>query len=152
VHGAEGNVIYDMVNEHFDFGRTGFSFVAEVFLLTNGILPNQEKCNRLANLALEILENSWTEMLNFQGSVGDFFIQKYFRTLKEEEIYHDIPLMLKYQIMDYYEKEMCIWNASETWFDISSNLHASMGGNAGSQYLTWGRHGYKAVFDFITVS
>lgn len=148
VHGVKNNIIYEINNGTYKFGVTGFDDKLPLFLQSDAITVNQYKCEDFAFLALENLFSNYEEMSRFNGSIGDFFIRKF----KNSSLYN-IPenQVLGDQMIDFYEKEMNIWNGSETWFDLSAQLHCVSGFNEGLQYLTWKRDGYKEFFKYLTV-
>ena len=148
VHGAKSNIIYEINNGTYKFGVTGFDDKLPLFLQSNAVPVDQYKCENFAFLALETLFSNYKEMSKFDGSIGDFLIGKF----KNSSIYK-FPgdQDLGDELIDYYEKEMNVWNGSETWFDLSAKLHCISGFNEGLQYLTWKRDGYKEFFKYLTV-
>lgn len=149
-HGQTRNVIYELVNKHFTFGDTGFDNTDETYHLSTGKLADQKQCVKLASLAETIMENSYTEMERYNGSLGDFFVTKYQAGLKDAR-FNTISADLTNQMLDYSHKETNADFASPTWFDISAKLNAQSSSASGNQFLTWKTQGFKRVFDFITV-
>lgn len=151
VHGQNKNVIFELAQKGFQFGDTGFDDTDEDFLLSNGVRANQKQCLKLGSLSDLILERSYPEMENFNGSLGDFFTTKYRQGLRGAKL-SAIPAALANQMLDYCHKETNSLFASPTWFDISARLNALSDSANGSQYLTWRTQGFQTAFDFITVS
>lgn len=149
VHGETNNVVFDLINGGFDFGDTGIDLTPSIFQNSDGTPADQKQCARLNKLSEEILVD-YKGQSRFKGSLGDFFTQEYRKDLKAAK-YNDISLDLSNQILDFYEKEINIWNGSHTWFDISAWGNTISGVNDGNQYLTWRDKGYITVFDFLTV-
>ncbi|KAL7036438.1 hypothetical protein ACKWTF_008810 [Chironomus riparius] len=147
VHGVKNNTIYEINNGTYKFGVTGFDDKLPLFLQSDAIPVNQYKCENFAFLALENLFSNYKEMSKFNGSIGEFLIMKF-----KNSSYYNIPedQELGDQMIDFYHKEMNIWNGSETWFDLSAQLHCVSGFNEGLQYLTWKRDGYIEFFKYLT--
>lgn len=146
VHGETNNIIFEMLNGTYDFGLTGFDEHSNLFLQSDGVLLDQKKCGKFSDMALEILFSCEKEQANFGGSIGDFFKRKYDKLITKES---KDDKALAIEMMDYYEKEMNIWNGSETWFDLSSQLNCISGSNEGKQYMTWNRDGYEIFFKYL---
>ncbi|XP_070509988.1 spermine oxidase-like [Chironomus tepperi] len=147
VHGVKNNVVYEINNGTYKFGVTGFDDKLPLFLQSNAIPVSQYKCENFAFLALENLFSNYNEMSQFNGSIGEFIIGKF-----KNSSFYQIPedQELGDEMIDFYDKEMNIWNGSETWFDLSAKLHCVSGFNEGLQYLTWKRDGYKEFFKYLT--
>ena len=150
IHGETNNAVYDLVHEHFNFGNTGSDHVDSLYVGFNAMKLDQEKCLRLYEAGHEVL-SLYGEMAQSTKSIGDFFIPK-FRELLKSSRYADIQGSLPDQFIHLFERDMNIWNGSESWFDMSARLNTISGVNGGTQVQTWRDRGYKTVFDFITVS
>lgn len=148
VHGVKNNRVYEIVNGSYQYGVTGFDDKLPLYLQSNSKVPNQRQCEDFSYIALEILFSSYAEMEQFPGSIGEFLNLKF-----KNSSFYNAPGSREVgdQIIDYYEKEMNIWNGSETWFDLSAQLHCKSGFNEGLQYLTWKRDGFKQFFKYLTV-
>ncbi|CAO1433033.1 unnamed protein product [Diamesa serratosioi] len=147
-HGEIGNVVNEMASEHFGFGDTKINALNIINYLSNGEPADKEMCDKLLELINKISASS-DEMLNFDGSLGSFFMERYNEALKTSEFSH-ITSELARQIIDRIEKEKNASFASETWFDISAKTSALYTGCKGNQFLTWKDKGYITVFDYIT--
>ena len=150
VHGVTNNAVYDLVHDHFDFGNTGSDHADSLYLAFNGMKLEQEKCMRLYEAGHEVL-SEYGEMAKSTKSLGAFFISKFKELLKSSR-YSDIQGNLPNQFINLFERDMNVWNGSESWFDLSARLNTISGVNEGTQVQTWRDRGYKTVFDFITVS
>ena len=148
VHGVKNNAVYEINNGTYKFGVTGFDDRLPLFLQSDALPVNQYKCENFAFLALENLFSNYKEMSKYNGSIGDFLIMKF-----KNSSYYNIPedKVLGDEMIDFYHKEMNIWNGSETWFELSAQLHCVSGFNEGLQYLTWKRDGYIEFFKYLTV-
>jgi monoamine oxidase len=142
IHGEKDNIVFEMMNGKYDFGATGFDDNLPEFVRSNSKEVDQMRAQEYAQLALKVLFYSNKEMSEFSGSIGDFF-NKNFKFDKNDP--------LSFEMRDFYEKEMNIWNGSSTWFDLSARFHTYSGGNAGLQYLTWNRDGFIHFFKYLTV-
>lgn len=148
VHGDTNNVVYDLAHKHFQFGDTGIEHIDPLFLGFDGKPVNQEQCKVLKSFTDDILK-SYAEMKIFDGSLGDFVIQKFW---KKWEFDTFSPEDLPSQILDLMQKEVNVWNGSASWFDISAKLNAYSDVNTGNQYLTWLDQGYVTFLDYLTVN
>lgn len=147
VSGEFNNVIYEMTKKHFEFGSTSKK---EIFYLSNGKLADQQQCNKLMDLAYGILEESYRDMMKYEGSLGEFFTSRYQRALDSDE-YKDFDGQLADLIMENLHQKQNVHYASKNWFEISSKLKGEYDFVKGNQYFTWGKHGFEKVIDFITV-
>lgn len=147
IHGQTNNVVYDLASGYFKFGDTGVCSTFPTFLHSEGIPANQSQVVALTKLAEKIL-SSYSEQSQFSGSLGEFFITRFIAGLKAFEFDEG----LSQQILDYYEKEINVWNGSSTWFDVSARGNSISKANDGNQFMTWRDMGYRTVFDFLTVS
>lgn len=150
VQGDKNNVIYDMVKNNFELGRTPFDDIQFTFLQSNGQLLDQKQCAKLSELSYKILENSYKEMRKFNGSIGDFFVEHFNKELNTAK-YAGIDMDLASMIMDNIHREQNGFYASQSWFDVSARLNTDYEMSAGEQYSTWKDKGFITAVDFITV-
>lgn len=149
-HGEGVNPIYNLVKDFFKFGDTGYDNTDITYYLSNGSLANQEQALLLEAFGYEI-NDDFTEMSKFKGSLAEFFILKYKEGLKKDP-YNTLPADLASQMLDWFEKDALAFVGSQSWFDASAKLNALQEVlQTGNQYQTWLNKGYKTVFDFITV-
>ena len=148
VHGEKNNSVYEMVDGKFDFGETGFDDHYPTFLQSDGIPLDQDMCQKLSESAFKILFSSYDEMSKFPGNVEDYFKAAF----KKEALKERADYSLANEMIDFFEKEMNIWNGSMTWKDLSAPLHCISGHNAGIQHLTWKRDGFQKFIDILIVS
>lgn len=148
VHGETNNVVYDLMHKHFGFGDTGVEHTPPLFLGFGGKPVDQDQCRYLKDICESILE-SYEDMTQFKGTLGDFVIQRFWRKL---EFLDFNPPDLPSQMLDLMQKEVNVWNGTSSWFDISAKLNAISDVNTGNQYLTWKTSGYSTVFDYLLVS
>ncbi|XP_070491018.1 spermine oxidase-like [Chironomus tepperi] len=145
VHGMKNNSIYESIVGKYGFGETGFDDHYPIFLQSDGVQLDQEKCHKLADMAMKILFSSYDQMSEFPGSIQDYFISSFVGQTTEMA-----DQMLTHEMIDFFEKEMNIWNGSTTWKDLSASLHCASGHNAGTQHLTWKRDGFFTFIEFMT--
>lgn len=150
IHGQTNNVVYDLARGYFQFGDTGVCSTFPTFVFSEGRPANQSQVMPLTKLAEKIM-NSFPEQSVFSGSLGEYFITRFIDELKAPE-FTETDAGLSQQILDYYEKEINIWNGSQSWFDVSARGNTISQANDGNQFMTWGDRGYRTVFDFLTVS
>ena len=148
VHGEKNNSVYEMADGKYDFGETGFDNYYPTFLQSDGTPLDQDVCKKLGESAFKILFSSYDEMSKFPGSIEQFFKKAF----KKEALKAKAEYSLINEMIDFYEKEMNIWNGSMTWKDLSAPLHCISGHNAGIQHLTWKRDGFQKFIDFLIVS
>jgi spermine oxidase len=148
VHGETNNVVYDLMRDHFPFGDTGVEHTEPLFMTFGGKPVNQEQCKHLLKMSEEILED-YEEMKKFNGTLGDFVTQKYWKKVQFDQF---TPKDLPAQMIDLMQKEVNVWNGTTSWFDISAKLNANSDVNTGNQYLTWLDKGYSTVLDYLVVS
>lgn len=164
--GQGGNVVYELVKKDFEFGDTLFSHEEAHYYNSKGNSVDQNKCARLMSLS-ENIGSDYENMAKFNKSFGEFFVANYKIELQKKE-FEDVDEELADQCIDLSERETNSMYASESWFDVSASLNSY--GDAGkstsqsdctltkkktilegNQQLTWKEHGYRIVFDFLTV-
>jgi phytoene dehydrogenase-like protein len=151
VHGQGRNSIYELINEHFEFGDTGFDDAYKYFHQSNGQPVMQKHCELLSDLANEILYDSFEEMAEFDHSIGDFFAMKYSRALRERNM-TEVPWSLSRQVEDFFHSVTNNYFGSENWYEMSAKLYGTTEMTEGKQWLTWREHGFATVFDYISVN
>lgn len=150
IHGEQGNVIWEMVNNYVDLGSTPFDSVDGTYLSSTGTMPNQNQCFKLQSLIDELSTESWSAVKQFNGSFGEFIVNRYTKAL-ETPAYRGIQKDIAKMMLDNAQKEINGFYASSSWFDISGKLYADTTDAKGDQDVTWKDKGYATVFDFITV-
>lgn len=149
VHGKGKHVIYEMCNKSFDFGDAGFDGVDSIFQLSKGEKANQGHCRKLARLSESILSSDLIDKSN--GSLGDFFTEQWKKNLATKK-YSDIPTETCHQMLDFSHRGINELYGTPTWFAISTAMDATQEDATGNHFVTWKTHGFKTVFDYLTVS
>lgn len=146
-HGEEGNAIFEMTHEHFEFGQPEYGTTEAQYFLSSGQPANQEQCKRL-----DLLFNSVYEAAQGQNkSLGSIIELEYEKALNNPE-YSDIDKTLSRQMLTFFDKQTSADYAVESWFKLSVNYSLRfIQESKGNQILTWKREGFKKVFDFLTV-
>lgn len=148
VHGENDNIIYEMSKDHFEFESTPFN---QTFFISDGKTPfNQDDANKLVMLAYLITDESSDEFENFNGSLGEFFNEKYEEALNLPE-YKSIDKKLAQLVKENVERQQNAFYASESWFDVSGKLYNQLPNSEGDQQICWKDKGYIKAVDFITV-
>ncbi|XP_037035275.1 spermine oxidase-like isoform X2 [Bradysia coprophila] len=143
--GEQGNVVYELVKDHFEFGDIGIGSNTTHAYTSDGQLVDLSKYVKLMDLS-ETITSDYENMAKFNGSLGEFFDINFPNRVKE---LGDIDEELVEQIKDLSQRQMNSLYSSESWFDISSLLSGDENGAGGNQQLTWKEHGSKIVFDFL---
>lgn len=150
IHGEKGNVIWEMVNNYVDLGSTPFDEIDEIFLSSSGTMPNQNQCFKLQALIDELAYKSWSAVKKFNGSYGEFIVNKYTKAV-ETTAYRGIKKDIAKMMLDDAQKQINGFYASSSWFNISGKLYSNTNDTKGNQDVTWKDKGFATVFDFITV-
>ncbi|XP_037035290.1 spermine oxidase-like [Bradysia coprophila] len=146
--GQQGNVVYELVNEHFEFGDNAIRNDNMHCYVSDGKLVEQKKFAKLIDLS-ETIAFDFENMKIFNGSLGEFFETNYRIRIQDKE-FEDVDQELSDQIVDLIEKRVNSLYASDSWYDLSSQLNAFQDDATGNQQLTWKEHGYITAFDFLT--
>lgn len=120
--GERGNVVYELVKNHFQFGDTAIRSNNSYCLTSDGNEVDHQKCVKVLDLS-EAISNDLENMAQFNESLGEFFEINYRKRL-QNEAFQDVDEELANQISDLSEKETNTLYASETWFELSSKLNA----------------------------
>lgn len=118
--GDSGNVIYDMVKEHFQFGDNAIRYENSHSYVSDGKLADSIKFNKLMNLSDSIMYD-YENLAKSNKSLGEFFAINYQEALKDEA-YKDMDKELIDQVKDFSEKGMNSLYASDTWYDLSAKF------------------------------
>lgn len=127
--GEEGNVVYELVKDHFEFGDNGITNDNTHGYTSDGKLVDQRKYSKLMDLS-ESITSDYENMAKFNGSLGQFFEINY-RSKLQRKKFGDVDKVLAHQIQDLSERETNCLYSSDSWYDISSRLSA-MGDEAGN--------------------
>lgn len=77
VHGQDGNVVYEMVQQNDCLETTGEIYHTFECIRSNGEVLTKETTNRLKEMLRNILENHAEDMFSFKGSFGDFLSERF---------------------------------------------------------------------------
>ncbi|KAJ6636278.1 Peroxisomal N(1)-acetyl-spermine/spermidine oxidase [Pseudolycoriella hygida] len=141
--GEGGNVVYELVKPHFEFGDTGITPENDHCHTSDGIMLDQSICTNMLNMSMSILED-YKKMGKSNKSLGEYYEESYQNknSAAIDEEFAD-------QIKDFNERQMNSLFASESWYDVSAKLAAHTAAE-GNEQLTWKDRGYKTVFDYLT--
>lgn len=123
--GEDGNVVYELVKNDFEFGDNGIRPENCHCYNTNGILIDQDRCAKLLRLS-ESITHDFDSMAKSNESLGEFFKINYQIGLQRKE-FEDIDKELADQMVDLTEREINTLYASESWLDISAKLNSNNG-------------------------
>jgi spermine oxidase len=139
-----------MAVPHNLFGTSKITDNRMTFVQSDGSQLKTNAGQRLHQLAESILEDE-EELKRYQGSLGDYFVQKFTVCLKRDE-YSDIDEVTAQQFLEFYEKYQNLSNASSTWFDLSAEGFTHYEWCDGDLYLNWKDRGFRTLFDLLTRS
>lgn len=118
--------------------------------MSDGQPANQNHSTELTNLSRHILAESFEQMAQFDGSVGDFYFTNYMRSLRRKE-FGNIPMRSVTQMESFHHTRINNYFASLDWYDVSARLLGLKPHTKGSQWVTWRDQGFRTMFDFISV-
>ncbi|XP_011063075.1 PREDICTED: spermine oxidase-like isoform X1 [Acromyrmex echinatior] len=149
VHGESGNVVFQLASKHNLLNSSAFLLNVskyEVVTINGEIMPNEESTKALT-LYFNIMDKMDKEELeNETGSLGDYFIRKYYKAFDEK------PFMNRTRVAEYLsliEKMQNSADCSDTWFDVSVKLFIDYWECEGDLTLNWKGRGYKTIFDVL---
>ncbi|KAJ6645491.1 Peroxisomal N(1)-acetyl-spermine/spermidine oxidase [Pseudolycoriella hygida] len=146
--GDIGNVVYELVKGHFQFGDTGIRYSNSHCYTSDGHVVDPKLYSKAMNLADEIL-NDYENMAKTNKSLGEYFQINYHKALEDEE-FKDVDKEFAELMTDLNAKGMAALYASDSWYDLSANLIGEGPGTQGGyQQYTWKEHGFKIVLDFL---
>jgi monoamine oxidase len=152
IHGEKGNVIYQMVSKHGVTDRTPLAWVgaggtAGNFYSSDGF--NRPEYGELDEMTQEITDNDNPEIETFDGPIGVYFTDQYYKFLKTNDYKH-IRQEYADEFLPYFEKGQNIEDGSHSWyFTSASNFRESII-SEGYENINWKDNGFHTVFDFIT--
>jgi hypothetical protein len=79
VHGEEGNVVFSMASKHGLLMDSLINYDIEkmVFIDSSGNIVNRKTSEELYGILDGIYSSSKTDLVNYTGSLGDYFSHKY---------------------------------------------------------------------------
>lgn len=120
--GQEGNVVYELVNGHFEFGDNNINNDNMHCYVSDGQSVEQKKFAKLMDLS-ETIAFDYENMAKFNGSLGDFF-KINFRIKIQDKEFEDVDKELADQMIDLIERRLNSLFAADSWYNISSQLNA----------------------------
>lgn len=147
-HGEEGNAIYEMTHNHFEFGRSEFMVNPNEYVVSNGTHADQELCSLLYGLLTNITEH----VENANGSLGSHVKTEYMNAFENDVKYKVVDRDLALKMLKLQSRDVAAYYAADSWDEISINYQVFAKESGGNQLLSWKSSGFKTVFDFITVS
>lgn len=102
-------------------------------------------------LVISIVEAYKDEMRMYEGSLGNFILEKYQQGLRTDE-FKDIDGNVSQQFLEFFHKYENSIEASDTWFDTSCKGYCEYWDCDGDRLLNWKDKGYRTVFDLLMVN
>lgn len=118
--GQSGNVVYELVKEHFEFGNNAIRHENSHCYTSDGNFADQKEYAKLMTLSESIVYD-FENLEKFNKSLGEFFEIKYHKELENTE-YAGVDKELADQIIDFSEKMMNSLYASDSWYNVSAKL------------------------------
>lgn len=118
---------------------------------SDGTVLSAEWGDKLMALVISIVEAYKDEMKVYQGSLGDFILEKYRSALRTDE-FKDVDANVCQQFLEFFHKYENSIEASDTWFETSCKGYCEYWDCDGDRLLNWKDRGYRTVFDLLMVS
>lgn len=127
--GQSGNIVYELVKDHFEFGDNAIRHENSHCYKSDGNFVDQKEYAKLMNLSESIMYD-YENLAKFNKSLGEFFEINYHKELEDTE-YEGVDKELVDQIMDFSEKGMNSLYASDSWYNVSAKFigQAPIGSN-----------------------
>lgn len=119
--GQEGNVVYELANNHFEFGDNDIRNDNMHCYRSDGTFVEQKQYEKVMDLSESIVFD-YENMVKFNGSLGEFFETNYRNRIRDKE-FEDVDQELSDQVIELTEKRMNSLYASDSWYDLSSQLN-----------------------------
>lgn len=150
-HGQLDNVVHELGSKFNVFASNTAKYDGSKFYQSDGTLLSSEYGDKLMALVISIVEEYKDEMVRYQGSLGNFILEKYQEALRTEQ-FKDVDANVCQQFLDFFHKYENSIEASDTWFDTSCKGYCEYWDCDGDRLLNWKDKGYRTVFDLLMVS
>lgn len=124
--GEAGNVVYELVNDHYEFGDSAIRHNTTYAYISDGNVVEKNNFVKVMNL-IESIEFDFENMAKFNGSIGEFFEIHFRNALREDSEFAFVDEELADQLTMFAGRGMNTLFASETWFELSAKLNAFSG-------------------------
>ncbi|KAJ6633138.1 Peroxisomal N(1)-acetyl-spermine/spermidine oxidase, partial [Pseudolycoriella hygida] len=123
--GEEGNVVYQLVKDKFEFGDDSVRYNNYECYTSDGNIADFNTCDKLMNLT-ELIYSDYEGFINFNKSVGEFVELNYRKGLEDDE-FKGVDKDMVEQVLYFTETDSITFYGSKSWFDVSAKLNAVLG-------------------------
>lgn len=138
-----------MTKPFFQFGTTPFETVDPFFILSNGVMPDQDDYskiyaagNRVTRLIDKVTDAAEPYSALYLKIFNDILTPE-FKTTKQD--------VVKNMMEDLRKNVIGVFGAS-SWDDISAKVCSEEERASGNQHNTWKKEGYISFFKYLVVS
>lgn len=147
-HGQVDNVVHELGSKCNVFASNTAKYDGSKFYQSDGTELSSEIGDQLMGLVIAIVEEFKDEMQRYQGSLGNFIVEKYREALRTDRFKNFDPNVCQ-QFLDFFHKYENSIEASDTWFDTSCRGYCEYWDCDGDRLLNWKDKGYRTVFDLL---
>ncbi|PSN36043.1 hypothetical protein C0J52_21842 [Blattella germanica] len=141
VNGEIGNVVFEMASPNNLIVKDIYD---RVYIEPSGNVINRADGDKLTQILEDVVDS--VRLLNYTGSVGDYFDQEYPKKMIRSPL-RDSPLSM--EIYDWFAKELTVDDGSDSWYETSGRGYAIYDMLDGHQEWGWTSGGYHTVFDLL---
>ncbi|PNF14675.1 Spermine oxidase [Cryptotermes secundus] len=147
VHGEEGNAVFSMASQYGLLMDSVINYDIEkmVFIGSSGNIVNRKTTEELYGILREISNSSKTDLVNYTGSLGEYFSHKYKQKLEGHPLSNS---SLARAFLDWVHKGSNIEDAADSWYETSGHGQVEYQVCKGKQTWAW-KSGYSTVLDLL---
>ncbi|XP_017072153.1 spermine oxidase [Drosophila eugracilis] len=139
-HGEQGNVVYERVKELDLLEVTERHYETYKCVRSNKEVLPEGIANQLKDIAENSIPDRQTELMDFEGSLGDYINKKYWMELAKLP---PIDRTIAEEFLEVFQKFESSVEASDHLFEVSGKGHLEYWLCEGELLLNWKDKGYK---------
>uniref|UniRef100_A0A8D8W156 Spermine oxidase n=2 Tax=Cacopsylla melanoneura TaxID=428564 RepID=A0A8D8W156_9HEMI len=154
VHGQEGNPVYQMAKEHQLVKEECPTFSGVLCFNSSREPVDKELASKLLKTMFDVVEsqdeNSVRDMSNYNGSLGDFVLERVRTQLNNNaSLSHLLSSPRFEELVEYFGKYENSVDGSDSWFQTSAKGLAQYESLKGCNNVEWKKGGYGNVFKLL---
>lgn len=121
-NGQEGNIVYEMAKDKNLLAFPELDYKVFNCFHSNGTQIGKEIADKLTQISFEIIDGFDDEKKLYNGSIGNFFAEKYWNRL-QDNAFKVIDKDLVRQVFDFFHAAECASDACDSWYELSSRRY-----------------------------
>ncbi|EDW79990.1 uncharacterized protein Dwil_GK12302 [Drosophila willistoni] len=145
-HGEKGNVVYERVKELSLLEVTEDHYETFKCVRSNREVVDEEIAEQLRSIAFNSIPERQTELINYEGSLGDYLTTKYWQELAKLP---QIERPIAKEFLAVFHKFESSVEAADHLFEVSGRGHLDYWLCEGELLLNWRDKGYRRFLQLL---